>query len=77
MGPVEEIWEQRFHELKKYRELHGHCNVPSRHKENKKLAKWVETQRYFFKKKLLSKERINRLKDIGFIWVISQMTPCK
>jgi hypothetical protein len=38
-------WEDRLGELADYRKIQGHCNVPSRYKENTKLGKWVRTQR--------------------------------
>eukprot|EP00957_Ditylum_brightwellii_P137373 10473367-Ditylum_brightwellii.AAC.1 len=30
-----------FEELKKYKEIHGHCSVPNKCSSNKRLAKWV------------------------------------
>lgn len=44
-GTVEEklrIWEDRFLELKAYREEHGNCLVPQRYAVNPKLGRWGE-----------------------------------
>lgn len=40
-----ESWNQRFEELKHYKDDHGHCLVPSRHPPNPELGIWVGTQR--------------------------------
>ena len=67
-------WQDRFEELCNFRELNGHCNVPFKYKENKKLGKWVDNQRYQYKmlaegrKSYLTAERIECLEKIGFIW---------
>lgn len=41
-----ESWNQRFEELKQYKEENGHCLVPSRYPPNPELGIWVGTQRY-------------------------------
>ncbi len=61
-------WEQMFDVLRKYKEDHGNCNVPSKWTENKRLAYWVATQRTNYTNKQLSNDRIKRLEDIGFEW---------
>ena len=67
-------WEDRFEELKQYKETHGDCCVP---KKNETLGKWVDNQRSqykFFhesKKSLLNQHRIDLLDSIGFTWTIN------
>ena len=67
-------WQERFIELLKFKEEHGHCNVPVRYIENLPLGKWVDRQRQNYKKQAmedkdqLSADRINQLEDIGFEW---------
>ena len=39
------IWNERFEDLKAYKEKHGDCLVPGRYTENITLGRWVETQR--------------------------------
>jgi hypothetical protein len=63
-------WEQMFDVLRKYKEDHGDCNVPSNWEGNKHLANWVSTQRTNYKNKQLGNDRIRRLEDIGFMWNI-------
>ena len=41
-----ESWNQRFDELKQYKEEIGDCLVPSRYPPNPELGIWVGTQRY-------------------------------
>jgi hypothetical protein len=69
-----EKWNERFNNLVKYRERHGHCLVPNAWKGDMQLAQWVKRQRYQFKLKLegmhstLSDKRMNSLNSIGFVW---------
>ncbi|MDY4960168.1 MAG: Helicase associated domain protein, partial [Chlamydia suis] len=64
----EEAWEENFMELKRFREEHGHCNVPQRYFKNPSLGAWVSQKRNDFKKGDLSEDRIARLEEIGFVW---------
>ena len=69
---LEYSWEKLFEDLKKYKQKFGHCNVSKskRDKNYKELAEWVLAQRENYKKKSasLTKERINKLSNIGFLW---------
>jgi hypothetical protein len=56
---------EHFEELKKFKDLHGHCNVPSHCKENPRLASWVHTLRDFKKKGKLDSQREKILVDLG------------
>ena len=70
-APDDVKWEERFSELKAYKEANGHCNVPQGYLENPKLARWVVSQRVFYKggkHGKLNEERIRRLEEIGFVW---------
>ena len=62
------LWKKMFTNLCNYREKHGHCNVPSEYSQSPDLGRWVGTQRYVYKKGNLSKERVEMLENIGFIW---------
>ena len=42
-------WEERFNELRTYKAIHGHANVPKTYKANKRLAIWVRSQRRLFR----------------------------
>jgi len=64
----EDLWEEMFSELVKFKEVHGHCDVPDRWPENQKLAKWVKHRRSFYKTGRLNPEQIKALDGIGFVW---------
>ncbi|KAG7367633.1 helicase domain protein [Nitzschia inconspicua] len=70
-------WENRFCELKAFKDNYGHCNVPTKCKKNRALGRWVSTQRAMYKSykegrgsKTIHKEeierRIERLEELGF-----------
>ena len=63
-----ESWEFWFGLLELYKEEHGDCLVPARHETDNgyKLGGWVTNVRKM--KKDLSKDRTQRLNDIGFVW---------
>lgn len=63
------IWEVMFGKLLEFREIHGHCNVPQKWAEDKKLGRWVNTQRIHYRRgDIPDPERIRRLEAIGFVW---------
>jgi len=63
-------WEQRFEALKRFKEEHGHCVVPSGHDD---FDSWPSYQRSEYKnwkegkKSKLTKEKIDKLIEIGFL----------
>ena len=67
-------WGYRYSELIEYKEKHGDCNVPAKYEPNKQLGYWVATQRQQYrlwkegKKSWLTKERIEKLEDVGLKW---------
>mmetsp|Transcript_14477 Transcript_14477/g.21926 ORF Transcript_14477/g.21926 Transcript_14477/m.21926 type:complete len:884 (+) Transcript_14477:31-2682(+) len=70
-----DLWERRYEELVQFKEEYGHCLVPKVYPENRQLSYWVFRQRglYSGSKKqtgsnILSKERIQKLKDLGFLF---------
>eukprot|EP00980_Cylindrotheca_fusiformis_P019772 scaffold6927_cov93-Cylindrotheca_fusiformis.AAC.10 len=72
----EDFWNTRFEDLKTYKLMHGHCNVPCKYPANQKLATWVKCQRRQYKLGTLGKpssmtdERIKLLEKLGFAWKI-------
>jgi hypothetical protein len=67
-------WNTRLEQLRLYKERHGDCNVPHNWPENKKLAKWVKTQRENYRLRQdgnrvpIAPERIQALESLGFQW---------
>jgi len=42
-------WAKHYEELKAYKQIHGHCNVPARFADNRRLGIWVSAQRQQYK----------------------------
>ena len=59
-----ENWDERFGQLKAFKEKKGHCYVPDRFPENPSLGNWVRWQR--FNRRELTPEHIAKLEQIGF-----------
>jgi uncharacterized protein CbrC (UPF0167 family) len=66
-------WQERFDELVKFKQKNGHCNVPSRFRENPALGMWAKTQRQQYNFYLsnpfssrLTPERFELLTNLGF-----------
>ena len=61
-------------ELKAFKELNKHCNIPKGYAENPALAKWVSNQRTAYKKfkkgkpSQITVERVKALNAMGFVW---------
>eukprot|EP00980_Cylindrotheca_fusiformis_P012512 scaffold3073_cov66-Cylindrotheca_fusiformis.AAC.27 len=72
----EDVWKTRFEELKTFKLVHGHCNVPCKYSANQKMATWVKCQRRQYKLRTLAMpssltdERISLLEELGFVWKI-------
>ena len=64
-------WHVKYGELKEFKRIHGHCNVPWNYPENPALGIWCDNQRQDYKNNKLAQYKIKRLVDIGFIWNIS------
>ena len=77
-------WDERFQELKAYKEKHGDCLVPQRYKPNPSLGRWVENQRSQYHRYIkarqagkttlgiMPEERILQLESIDFVWVVGR-----
>ena len=67
-------WEERLNELRHFRRIHGHSNVPSQYDSNQKLATWVKCQRRQYKlfvggqRSNMTLERVSKLEVLGFVW---------
>ena len=61
-------WRGRFEALVKFKEAHGHCNVPQHYEEKPQLGRWVDKQRWAKCKGKLAPERERQLDELGFVW---------
>ena len=63
------LWEERFNELKEFKNKNGHTNVPVKFKDNPQLGRWVQRQRALYRRgRELTQQRIDKLQGIGFIF---------
>ena len=60
-------WDRQFENLVKFKQEHGHCIVPQ---SVKTLGPWVSIQRMKKNNNKLTEDRVKRLNDLGFVWVI-------
>lgn len=67
-------WQQRVDEMASFRARHGHTNVPVNYPANRQLGLWVFHQRQFYKKGVITPERIHQLEAAGFNWSVRAQT---
>ncbi len=65
-------WEIMYNCLLDFYNENKHLKIPIT-SENKKLVVWIRTQRYYYKNKRLSSERIIKLNSIDFEWEIKSI----
>lgn len=61
-------WERMLERLIEFKGFHGHCNVPQKGGGDKRLGKWVNTQRTHYNRGKLKPDRQRQLEAVGFIW---------
>ncbi|MEO5362760.1 MAG: Helicase associated domain protein [Magnetococcus sp. DMHC-8] len=66
--PKKAAWDALFAELLRYRQRHGHTQVPDHWPENPALADWIQQQRRDHLKGRLDAEEVARLTEAGFVW---------
>jgi hypothetical protein len=67
---IQRSFQEHVQALVAYKEIHGHCNVPQKWKENPSLGRWVEKVRVGIIDQ--TKEQRNQLNDLGFDWEAQQ-----
>lgn len=72
-SPKNLAWETQYNNLVSYRKENGNCLVARRDKNHKQLGAWVAKQRGEKKQGKLSRERIEKLNEIDFVWVARKM----
>ena len=58
-------WDRSYESLVRYKQQHGHCNVP---RGRGTLGTWLQNQRMARKRDKLTAERISLLESVGVIW---------
>ncbi|CAJ1959528.1 unnamed protein product [Cylindrotheca closterium] len=72
-------WEQQYQKLIKFKQTHGHCNIPHSYDSDPTLARWAKRQRYQYMRKqeqnksCLSDVRQQKLEEVGFVWDLQTM----
>ena len=66
--PQDARWFQRYAELVVFKKKFGHCNVPFMWRHNRRLSRWVVSQRRAKIIGYLNGERIVLLSKLGFVW---------
>ncbi|MBS2099515.1 Helicase associated domain protein [Carboxylicivirga linearis] len=63
-------WLDRVALLEEYKKEHGHCNVSQTDKnpKYKGLGKWLNDQRFAYKKDRLQPDRLELLESMGVVW---------
>jgi hypothetical protein len=67
-------WDEKFQELKEFKNIHYHCFVPCNYKGNSKLSTWIKRQRRQYgrfiakQSSTMDEDRINKLEGLGFAW---------
>ena len=64
----ERQWAGMFSRLVDYKQQHGHCKVPYKFAQDKKLGQWVVNQRYRMRQLPANDPRRQMLDSIGFHW---------
>ncbi len=72
--PYGHRWRENYLALIQFKERFGHCRVPQKWKENRKLATWVHTQRNRRKFGQLQADRVEALDKLGFNWTADVAT---
>jgi hypothetical protein len=61
-------WQESYLLAKKYYEEHGNLRITEEEYEGYTLSKWIRVQRGYYKKGILSDDKIALLNNIGMIW---------
>jgi len=62
------LWNKHYLELRYYKKVYGHCNVPGKFNDNNSLGFWVKNQRQLLKKSNLESYKVGLLYQLGFEW---------
>jgi hypothetical protein len=66
--PQTEQWQIMYRRLEHFVSQNGHARVPKGYKADRALAHWVRNQRLDHRAGRLTKERVELLGELGFVW---------
>ena len=61
-------WDKMYSLLVKYKKTNKSITITKKFDDKHRLQYWIRQQRYYYNKKVLCVDRINRLDSIGFVW---------
>jgi len=61
-------WNEKYQQLKAFKQNYGHCFVPVKYKENPSLGNWVASQRKLEAMGQLAEDKKQWLTQLGFVW---------
>lgn len=61
-------WDELYERLRHYHAQHGHSSVPIGDEGDPVLARWVQTQRLYFKRGSLDADKVAKLNALKFDW---------
>ncbi len=61
-------WNERFEELKAYKQRFDHCNIPYEWPENIELARWLGKQQSAYRRGDLDEPKIRKMESLGVSW---------
>ncbi|WP_210498211.1 Helicase associated domain protein, partial [Vibrio crassostreae] len=66
-------WSIGLIHLAEFKKEYGHCNVPAKHKVGEfNLGSWLRNRRAEFKKGNLSKQKVDKLNELGVAWDVAE-----
>ena len=75
MSVLDDTWNEKFKEMMKYKETHGHLTTFAKSDiSNQQLGRWVRKQREYKKKGRLMQCRIDKLDSVNFDWDARERT---
>jgi len=74
MSFLDDPWNEKFKEMMKYKETHGHLTFAKSDISNQQLGRWVRKQREYKKKGRLRQCRIDKLDSVNFDWDARERT---
>jgi len=70
---IDDVWMKRYNEVKAFKEQHGHFIIPQlKGHQFKVIYNWMNNQRTLYAKGKLSQEKIDKLNDLGFVWMTTR-----
>jgi hypothetical protein len=74
MSLLDDPWNEKFKEMMKYKETHGHLTFAKKDISNQPLGRWIRKQREYKKRGQMRQCRIDKLDSVNFDWDARERT---